>query len=75
MSIAAFFLGAEEKEMTRDEGCKIRCCECGWFLAKITSLEAEVELNCANGRCGATLVVAREKDQVTVRVTAKSKQA
>lgn len=61
--------------MTRDEGQKVRCPSCGWFCAKITSSEAEVELNCANGRCGATLVVRRENNQVTVNVASKTKQA
>lgn len=61
--------------MVRDEGRKAHCPECGWFLTRIASTEAEVELNCANGRCRATLVVVRQNEQVTVRVTAKSKQA
>jgi len=61
--------------MVRDEGRKARCPACGWFVTRITSLEAEVELNCANGRCGATLVVVRENEEVTVRVTSKTKQA
>lgn len=61
--------------MQRDEGRKTRCPECGWFLARITSVEAEIELNCSNGRCGATLVIVRENTEVTVRVTTKAKQA
>jgi predicted RNA-binding Zn-ribbon protein involved in translation (DUF1610 family) len=61
--------------MTRDEGRKTRCPECGWFVARITSTEAEIELNCSNGRCGATLIVRRENSEVTVAVAQKGKQA
>jgi hypothetical protein len=61
--------------MVRDEGQKVRCPGCGWFVAKVTSVEAEVELNCSNGRCRATLVVRRENSEVTVSVADKKPQA
>jgi hypothetical protein len=41
----------------------------------VTSVEAEFELNCTNGRCGATLVVRRENNEVTVAVISQGKQA
>jgi len=61
--------------MTRDEGCRVRCPACGHFVARVTSVDAEVELNCGNSRCGATLIVRRENGQVTVNVTPKTQQA
>lgn len=57
--------------MMRDNGCKVRCPACGTFVIRVTSVEAEAELNCPGSRCGVTLLVARDKNGITVNVVPK----
>lgn len=57
--------------MTRDEGIEVRCARCGWWVARVTSTEAEVELNCVNRNCATPLVIRRQNGEVTVAVTQK----
>ena len=61
--------------MQRDEAQKVRCPVCSWFVAKITSLEAELEVNCVNWNCQTPLSILRENGRVTVVAVPKVKQA
>lgn len=61
--------------MMRDEGRRILCPTCGSFIAKVMSVEGEVEVNCAQSRCGATVVIVRNGEKVAVEATSKQKRA
>ena len=60
--------------MTTDEGVKVRCPGCGWFLAKVTSNPAQVEVNCPNWNCQTPVVIRREGETVTTTALPKVKQ-
>ncbi len=58
----------KKAEMNRDEGTKVRCPACGWFVCKVKSLDAEVEMNCVNMNCKRIILVTREHGDVTCKV-------
>ena len=70
-----FFLEAEG--MKTDEGVRVKCPICRWWLMRVISLEAQTEVACPNWNCKAWVVVRREGASVSVTVVSRpeSKQA
>ena len=60
--------------MTTDEGVKVRCPACGWWLAKVSSETAQVEVNCSNWNCRQSVVIRREGVSVTTTAIPRAKQ-
>ncbi len=60
--------------MTIDEGVKVRCPGCGWWIANVTSDNAQVEVNCSNWNCQKSVVIKREGATVTTTIVPRLKQ-
>ena len=60
--------------MTTDEAVKVRCPACGWWIAKVTSVKAHVEVNCPNWNCSTPVVIRREGSEVSTTALPKAKQ-
>jgi len=57
--------------MTTDEGVRVRCPACTWWLTRVISTEAQLEVACPNWNCRAWIVVRREGASVTTTVVPK----
>ena len=54
---------------------EIRCPKCQWFVARIRTREAELEVNCPWTKCQTTLVVVVKDNRIAVEAMPKAKKA